>query len=452
MIETQRKFLSEAWNIIFGHPIKEVQKYFLSDYIDSTACDMMPSATTVEKAIQICVEMNAIPASFEKTIDILNHNWEKLTPLAKKDLIASITSNGIANCFSADKLRLNPDEESALNIRWDIANALYVTRKKEAMERVKDIGLDFKGRTLDCGRNTLPYMLETVFKEFFGLLQYRLETSLAVILIAEIQREKQIKEVIAHANEEYLCMLEDLRSFLNEMLLPLSTASESLRPKITEIAERVMQTEGIINERLKSEYTEQIMQSMKKDRVREYTETLLKPFSDGYDRMITGIADEQPSPELLRKVNKLIGGIRMTQNTNITITGDGNVIGNNNKILTNINKKVQSRSQDLAEAFGFLKGDILQLQGVEDKLKQQAIRAVEDAESEAGDMAADTQTIESSLQRAKNILEKAGETFDEAEGWGARLAKVATVAVNFIPGEWGWLAQLANSFLGNPPK
>ena len=128
--------------------------------------------------------------------------------------------------------------------------------------------------------------------------------------------------------------------------------------------------------------------------------------------------------------------------SNFTITGDGNVIGNNNQVVTTIHRGLDTEGlRELGEAFATLRGEIVQLNTVPEKTRNQAVRAIEDAEEEAADANPDETVVTDSLRRAKDVLEAAGETFDTSTAWGQRfieLGKALAVAIpaaaRYIPG------------------
>lgn len=128
---------------------------------------------------------------------------------------------------------------------------------------------------------------------------------------------------------------------------------------------------------------------------------------------------------------------------NITITGDGNVVGNQNRVITKINEGLSSQDvRTLGETFALFRAEILQLESVPEKLRNRAVRAVEDAEEEAADKEPDPQTIEDGLKRAKDILESADQIYDKSVNWGKRLSTLAQVLMKTIPGGWSWLSSL----------
>lgn len=127
---------------------------------------------------------------------------------------------------------------------------------------------------------------------------------------------------------------------------------------------------------------------------------------------------------------------------NIRITGDGNVVGSHNTVNTNIHKGLSGNElKDLGNAFVALKKEILSLD-ISDKLKNRAARAVEDAEDEASEKKPDDKSIIESLERAKDILESAGKTYDSAASWGKRLSELGKIILPFIPLVGTWILSL----------
>lgn len=127
---------------------------------------------------------------------------------------------------------------------------------------------------------------------------------------------------------------------------------------------------------------------------------------------------------------------------NITITGDGNVVGNNNKVVTTINEGLSSQDdRQLGEAFALFRAEILQIDAPE-KVRNRAVRAIEDAEEESADNSPDPKTIEDGLKRAKDILESADQVYGKSVGWGKRLSTLAQVLMRTIPAGWTWLSSV----------
>ena len=120
--------------------------------------------------------------------------------------------------------------------------------------------------------------------------------------------------------------------------------------------------------------------------------------------------------------------------SNFTITGDGNVVGNNNQVVTTIHRGLDRDGlRELGEAFAMLRGEITQLDTVPEKTKNQAVRAIEDAEEEAADADPDETVVVDSLRRAKDVLEAVGETYDTSKAWGQRFLEMGKALAVVIP-------------------
>lgn len=129
--------------------------------------------------------------------------------------------------------------------------------------------------------------------------------------------------------------------------------------------------------------------------------------------------------------------------SNFSITGDGNVVGNNNQVVTTIHRGLDREGlRELGEAFALLRGEIIQLDDVPDKVKNQAARALEDAEEEAADENPDQEVVIGSLRRAKDVLEAAGETYDSSKAWGQRFLELGKALAVAIPAMAHYLPML----------
>jgi hypothetical protein len=132
-----------------------------------------------------------------------------------------------------------------------------------------------------------------------------------------------------------------------------------------------------------------------------------------------------------------------TSMSNVTITGDGNVVGNNNQVVTTIHRGLDREGlRELGEASALLRGEILQLDSVPEKTKNQAARALEDAEEEAADENPDEAVVVNSLQRARDVLEAAGETYDSSKAWGQRFLELGKAVAVVLPAAAQYLPRL----------
>ncbi len=80
-----------------------------------------------------------------------------------------------------------------------------------------------------------------------------------------------------------------------------------------------------------------------------------------------------------------------------------------------------------------LRGEITQLDTVPEKTKNQAVRAIQDAEEEAADSNPDETVVVDSLRRAKDVLDAAGETYDTSKAWGQRFIELGKALAVAIP-------------------
>ena len=129
--------------------------------------------------------------------------------------------------------------------------------------------------------------------------------------------------------------------------------------------------------------------------------------------------------------------------TNVSITGDGNVVGDNNRVVTTINRGLDREGlRELGEAFALLRGEILNLDHLPDKTRKQVDRALADAEDELADDEPDAANVEASLRRAAETLNAAGETFDAAKGWGQRFLELEHALTAVVPAAARWFPAL----------
>jgi hypothetical protein len=136
-----------------------------------------------------------------------------------------------------------------------------------------------------------------------------------------------------------------------------------------------------------------------------------------------------------------VNTLEMTTVSNVTITGDGNVVGNDNRVVTTIHKGLaEGQLKEIGEAFALLRGEIDLLEELPEKDRKRSIRAIEDAEDEVAGGDPDPSTVEASLQRVRDTLEAAGETYDASVGWAQRLHGVAMALGKILPGAIAWLA------------
>ena len=141
-----------------------------------------------------------------------------------------------------------------------------------------------------------------------------------------------------------------------------------------------------------------------------------------------------------------VGRLEGHVTTNVNITGDGNVVGNNNTVVTTINHGLDRDGlRDLGETLALLRGEILESGSAPERVRKRAARAVEDAEEELAEQSPDETTVRESLERATQTLTAAGETFDAATGWGLRLVEVGTALTAVLPRAAQWFPALLSA-------
>lgn len=405
-------FLKTAWGAVTRSPDEPFPALWLWDFIPGRICGVVGSAsTTISSVLETCRSEGAVLEAFHETVDRLKRDWSKLLPDARLDLGNYVKARGLVSYFEGVSLDISDDDKLALRIRWDVADMLYEDAKRAALARCREIGLDLDLRRVEFYRR-LGEIVGSCQQVLIDLLNQRLELDVAVVLVAVgAGRYKYHARIQKRVFEEWTRLdeaaLQALRGAGEDFLNILHDKNPSTRSLAT---------------------------------MSHNMEDLWQRFRDEFETLRSNVARVQPSPAAFTRVRELIEGITMT---NITITGDGNVIGDNNVVITRISRQLEAAtSREIAEAFALLKGEVLQLTAVNEKTKRRAVRAVEDAEDEAADAHAKAPTIEEGLKRAKTILEDAGATFDEGRSWGARLARVGQALVKFLPGAWDWLSTI----------
>lgn len=124
---------------------------------------------------------------------------------------------------------------------------------------------------------------------------------------------------------------------------------------------------------------------------------------------------------------------------NFNITGDGNVIGTGNRVITRINNALTNDPdrKAAAEALALLRAEIESLD-IADKYKRRSERAIEDVEDELVESDPEPEPVQSALQRVNESMMEAGETYDAAAGWVQRLTNAVHAISRLIPEAEMW--------------
>lgn len=353
--------------------------------------------------------------AFDLTVTTIQRDWHLFIPEVRRDIADYITRHGLDRLFTG--LNLQPDERDlrALKIPWDVADILYAEARSVALAECRDAGVDLERSHLDF-RFDLRTMLDAALPVVIRLLTRRVEVDAAVVTLAGVDRRSQNGRLQRHLHEAWWPLADGLRAALRGAFGDFLDIYHDHKPvpfHQTMIAEQ----EAI---------------------------DLMAPFADAFASLQRSVGDIHPGPDVYNRVRQLLEPMSMTT---ITITGDGNVVGNNNVVITRINRDIEhSHGREVAEAFAMLKGELMQMNTPDDKARRQALRAVEDAEDETADAKGDPATISDALQRAKQVLERSGAVFDASTGWGQRFVAVAHALATKFPGAFSWASSLGALF------
>lgn len=321
--------------------------------------------------------------------------------------MAIINEFGYQHYFQG-QLELTDSERKMLAIRWDVADIVYDQEKTIVFKRLEEMGLDLSERSMDRdlfppGRNMME-VVQRFTDHILGLLQVRAQADVAVVIVAHPnEKSKYTCHIKARQHSEYLRLLVTLRTTIVDWLRERSTSLPAWDAS-------------------------------------RCAEIYMGPLKAAFEKAHGNVPN--PDTRVFSSIKRLVNqGGKLPMN--ITITGDGNVIGDTNRVVAVVNKELEAiHSRELAEAFALLKGTVLELEGVTEKTKRRTVRAIEDAEDEMSDRTTEPPAIEDALKRVKTILEESGQVFDKAEGWGARLTKLARTIVKIIPFEWNWFSTI----------
>jgi tryptophan 2,3-dioxygenase len=125
--------------------------------------------------------------------------------------------------------------------------------------------------------------------------------------------------------------------------------------------------------------------------------------------------------------------------SNLTIAGDGNVVGDRNEVITEVNRMLAAdpARATAAKALALLRAAI-EVSAVEDRHKRRAKRAVVEVEQELAERDPDAEAIESALRRAHDHMLEAGGIEDSGTDWAPRLAAALAAVFDVIPEARSW--------------
>jgi hypothetical protein len=412
-MNAQLEFLKHVWHLITGHRTGTYQSSWISNFVSESIAEKLPYYISTSELIKLCNSRAEIEASFARAVYHLQADWNLLAPEFKRELLTNAQTWAIADFLTESKYQLTPNDVDYLAIRWDLAESIYQRYKRGAFNKMRTYGIDIETRELTSKLENFEEAVRCARQDIYDLVRFRADVSFAAVVAQGKSASKFRRKILDETYFEFVLLLDEFRKLIFSVLKEFVTVPPEFKDR----------------------YNKAEIETMVIDKARLDTENRLEPLSAMYDKLSAGFDAIVPSADLIVEIKEMTGEAPMS----ITITGDGNVVGNDNVVITTINKGIIGKSRDLADAFGLFKAEVLKLQ-IDEKLKKQAVRAIEDAEDEVADKKTDADSVENSLKRVKDVLEKSGAVFDQVEGWGVRLIGVAQKIIEIIPANWYWLS------------
>jgi hypothetical protein len=157
----------------------------------------------------------------------------------------------------------------------------------------------------------------------------------------------------------------------------------------------------------------------------EYYQIFFEDFYRESDTVLAAVNQIQLDAKWMKLLRELLGGTTVTK---YDIRGSQVVVAETGAVVTQINATLsgQPGKQVVADAFGLLKAEVSTSEKLSAGKRKQVLNTIENAELEASESSPDKAQLETFLTTIRETLKSAGETFDVAVGWGARLAQIAT--------------------------
>ena len=279
---------------------------------------------------------------------------------------------------------LNAREQKILRVPWKLADAVYFANKGACYEKLREYGVD----------------LESKKRRFPSFLPFR--ERCVPILTAMLRSRVEID-----------------RSMLSEY--------EDVAPYVEDhVRERMTAELGALLEDMK-----EVAKYHTKDMPGEDEwARVLGIFFQDIEQFFDGFVDKVPSVRPLQHWVEALAKFKgVTHMSKYEIHGSQVLIAESGSVVTQINGALlnQPGKKELAEAFALLRADISQLPNLPGNKKQQVLSTVRDAEAEAAQEKPSQGVLKSYLSSITEIMKSGGEMFDEAVGWGGRLAKIAAL-------------------------
>lgn len=406
-MEKERNFLVNIWSYFFSFsPTGMLALDMFEDFLAPRAFSHLKEIKPYDGGSQfvylddLISTLNSdddVDSSFKTSIDGIKKNWYRLRPEGKsqiKDMIKVLKFNDHFH----DLPDLTFNEAEAAKIRWDIADILYAEEKEIAFTNCLNSGIDLKN--IAFKKNYINWEINSAIEEcegyIFSLLKKKIKIDLAVVF-----------DSVGDSKTEYLSeirtrALDENRDLQYDIHQAIMSGQEGNIPFHNDITR------------------------------------LQKPFEKECLRLIDKIPSLHPESSIVNQINKISGGDNVSQ---FTITGNGNIVGDNNMVITKINSELENKlSTKVAEAFALLKAEVVKSESLNEKNKRKAIRALENAEDESIEDEINHKTLESELKNFKRILEESGEIYDKTEKWGSRFSKLGKLLTQTLSHDWPWLS------------
>ena len=394
-----REFLAALWRIVFGEwPVPIV---FLNTSLPRGTYEALYKArqgrnVPIPVVLDFCEQSGVLKESAVASVATIIDTWSKLKPESKVACVELFAEHGITDLPTA-VFRLDAGDRSVLKVRWEAADSLVAMKKSQTLEELRPMGIELGERRLSPSDMRVDDRFDALTDKLGALLRAQVEIDAAAIA-AEFPSQPP-EAVRARQRSRLAGEFWDAVGIIRAIERTLAQDFPGIRHLADAAFEKLQALE----------------QSLGK-----------------------AALSLKPSPDTVVAFKRLTE--KPTMNTNISITGNGNVVGNNNRVITVINQALADQSKELAEAFGLLKAEVLEIKSLTEADKRRAVRAIEDAEQEAAEQPPAAPQIEGALERAQQALERAGKVYDAAEPWAQRLATVGGLLMKFVPGAWPWLS------------
>jgi hypothetical protein len=360
--------------------------FLVSDVGMKALYSKKPLVRSSESMARILSKSGNISTETEFLLRKIVADWLKLRPANRAYFKSLATALGISRI--ANLPDLTDQEARAATVQWYLADALFQSEKEGTLRTLADAGFILVGSEVG----------EVGVSE--------IETSHVPALVDLVRTRAQIDISLV------ALLYQDLgTSLLPEVKFRAEVERNSLGQLLQEYAKKYI---AKINDvRLWGDWT---------GHYKFYGDTFFKLS----EAVIVGIERTQPVARWMKALKEITGGDAMPK---YEIRGSQVIIAETGATAVQINASLSSQpgKEPLAESFAFLKAEVQDLKQLSPTKRKQALNSIDSAELEAGEKTPDKTTLKTHLTSLLETLKSAGETFDTAVGWGARIVKIASI-------------------------